>query len=727
MSGPWEKYADQGPWTAYKPKPKLGEFDMPFELSGRQFKTALGMLTTFDDKKQLSVLKENYPDLQFMQDEEGNIIVDGSAYNAGSGYLNKPGVSARDLLQVGFNVAAFTPAGKAITATTAVGRMGQAAAASGAIQAGIEGINAATGGGLDVADSAENILISSAFGGAAEGLFSGIAPRIAPAIAKWRMSGKVTPDIQESVRIALLESGVPAAQINEKTILSAIQTVAKQSGKKIGQVTSSMLDDAVASSGVTGLPLTPTPFRAARNQMLSEEFDVPLTRGQVTEDIGQLLTEDNLRNAAMGDGGAQIIRAFDDAQTQKLNAARTMIQGRLSGGEPQIARAADGLGMASDGIRAAERAMDAQVDAAYGAVRDAFMSPQGVRGLVQRVRQSVRGVEFIPSLPQTANVLDDGAKLTKLIDSMGGKLKPWHIKQLEAFRRRLGAGIDAATDNQDRRQVTIMKRAFDEYMDKAIDGALLSGDDGAMEALKSAREIRTAYAKKFQPQPARSRVTGREFRDEAGELVDRIIYANPTSEEVANALFGSAKLSKGASPRVASRFKKILGDSSAEWNAIREAAFLRLTGAGEGMQAKSAQVFMKNLDEAIYGDGAPLMRELFTDSEIKLFKRYAALMKKTDPFGGPQARARFNASGTSYANNRNVLNLLSYLIRGAGATGDPAAMASASIMETMTGQAGKSAARQATQEITPKVPVLPFNRFSASGLPISFAQEDMND
>lgn len=727
---PWElRYATEKPWEKSYEKP-MGEFDLPFELSGRQFNTALGLLTTFDDKKQMAVLRENYPELKFEEDKDGNIIVDGSAYGGDRGYLNKPGVSTRDLMQLGFNVAAFTPAGKAVTAATNVGRVAQATAATGAIQAAVEGVNTATGGGFDAGDAATNVATSMFFGGAAEGLFGVIAPKIGPALAKYKLNrGKVTPDVRESVRLALIDAGVPKAQVTEQAILGALQSIARNTGKELSDMSTGMVDDAIRSAEL-GPQMTPTPFRAARNQILSEQMDVPLTRGQVTEDIGQLLTEDSMRNAAMGDRAATVMRAFDAEQTKKLGEAGQRIQGMLSGGQRQIARAPDGLGIASDAVRAAERAMDAQVDAAYGRVRDAFMSPQGVRGLVQRVRQSVRGVEFIPGLEQTKSVLDEGARLTKLIDSMGGNIRPWHIKQLEAMRRRLGAGIDAAKDAQDRRQVTIMKRAFDQYLDEAIDGALFSGDTTALDALKEARSLRSTYAKKFQPQPARSAKTGKEWRDTAGELVDRIIYANPTSEEVANAMFGANRLSKNSSPEIAKRFKEILGPESAEWNAIREAAFLRLTGAGQGMEERTAQMFSKHLNEAVYGDGAPLMRELFSDAEIALFRRYAELMRKTDPFGGRSARAAFNRSGTGYTNARNVQQMLGRLIKrfapAANVLGDPATAAGVAVAENLTERSAASAARTATQPILPSTPILPFNRFSASGLPIYAVQNELN-
>ena len=37
----------------------MPEFDLPFEMKSRQFKTALGLLTTFDKNKQMKVLKSN--------------------------------------------------------------------------------------------------------------------------------------------------------------------------------------------------------------------------------------------------------------------------------------------------------------------------------------------------------------------------------------------------------------------------------------------------------------------------------------------------------------------------------------------------------------------------------------------------------------------------------------------------------------------------------------------
>ena len=115
----------------------LPEFDLPthFALTrpGATAKTALGFLTTFDDKKQLKILKTNFPKIEFSEDEQGNIIIDATKEGGEIGVLNMPGVSARDMIQLGFQVAAFAPAKAAAGANLVKGAF-QVGAKSGGIQ-----------------------------------------------------------------------------------------------------------------------------------------------------------------------------------------------------------------------------------------------------------------------------------------------------------------------------------------------------------------------------------------------------------------------------------------------------------------------------------------------------------------------------------------------------------------------------------------------------------------
>ena len=127
------------------------------EMSWSAFKTSLGLLATGDDEKAQSIIKNNIPEAEFTQDSKGNTIVN---LPSGSYALNKPGVSPQDIAKGVFDIAAFTPAGRA-------GSVAKAAGASAATEAGLQQVASSVGGGdVDLGD----VAAAGALGGAGKGI-----------------------------------------------------------------------------------------------------------------------------------------------------------------------------------------------------------------------------------------------------------------------------------------------------------------------------------------------------------------------------------------------------------------------------------------------------------------------------------------------------------------------------------------------------------------------------
>lgn len=106
---------------------------------------AAGALTT-DPMELANIIKSAAPDvIGIQQDEKGNVLLANNQTGARV-VVNKPGVSQQDLINLGALGAAFTPAGRAVTSgglgVTALTMGGRAAAT----QAGIEALQAGTGG-----------------------------------------------------------------------------------------------------------------------------------------------------------------------------------------------------------------------------------------------------------------------------------------------------------------------------------------------------------------------------------------------------------------------------------------------------------------------------------------------------------------------------------------------------------------------------------------------------
>lgn len=122
----------------YAAMPELNTFSMA------SFKSALGTMITSPEET-VQIIKSNYPGVQVTQDEKGNYVMQSSI--DGQFYAIKPGGQVSDIPRALGAVAAFTPAGRAVT-------LPGMAAAAGGTQAVIEATQAATGGRFDTGEVA---------------------------------------------------------------------------------------------------------------------------------------------------------------------------------------------------------------------------------------------------------------------------------------------------------------------------------------------------------------------------------------------------------------------------------------------------------------------------------------------------------------------------------------------------------------------------------------------
>lgn len=132
------------------------------EMSMSAFKTSLGLLATGDTEKAKGIIKKNIPTAEFVEDEKGNTVV---SLPSGQYALNKPGTSGQDIIRGAFNVAAFTPAGRA---GSIAGAGAKSAGTEAVLQAGASNI----GGGEVDAEEVALAGILGAGGKALENLLS---------------------------------------------------------------------------------------------------------------------------------------------------------------------------------------------------------------------------------------------------------------------------------------------------------------------------------------------------------------------------------------------------------------------------------------------------------------------------------------------------------------------------------------------------------------------------
>lgn len=134
--------------------PELNTFSMA------SFKSALGTMMT-NPQETVQVIQSNFPGVQVTQDENGNFLLQSSI--DGKLYAIKPGFQVSDIPRAAGAVAAFTPAGRAVT-------LPGMAVGAGATQAAIEATQAATGGRFDAGEVATTAALAPVLPAAVRGV-----------------------------------------------------------------------------------------------------------------------------------------------------------------------------------------------------------------------------------------------------------------------------------------------------------------------------------------------------------------------------------------------------------------------------------------------------------------------------------------------------------------------------------------------------------------------------
>lgn len=633
-------------------------------MSAKGVPSAPALLLTYEPEEAAKILSwASGENVGVSYDEKGNAMLSRGDMRV---MFNPPGFDLTDAAQIVGGGAAFSPAGLAGLGRAAASGIARVGAASGATQAAVEAGQAAVGGDFDLGE----IPVTAAFGAVGQGIAS-VLVRAVPALRQVVRESGITEEAKRVVRETAVRLGFKPEEITDEVIA--------QMGREAGASVSP--ETAIAVQG-------------------EQEFAIPLTRAQRSLDDAGLYEEDMMRAGARGQPAQRTMREFErEQQRPAVEAARDRLQGDL-GGSP-IASPRDAGSNVIAAVRGAEEAMDAAVREAYADVGEASLSVDGVRGLFRGLRNSLRGVEFDRSLPATKKLLADFSGVERTLRNLerrpGTELKPWHIQQVERWRRRINTAFDSAETPADRRQVMVVKEAFDGYMDDAVARGMIQGDQEALSSLKRARESMTEYASLFYPRNQKFRGGGGE-RDRAGALIQRIVYSNPTDEEVINAILAGKSFSARGGVQMAQRFKEILGPESPEWNQVRQAAFRRFiqTGTENGTPVISASRSLSAFNKAM-NENESLVRELFSGEEISTIRRYLQTVRRTQP---DIVRSRANPSGSGVTFMRELGDRVGRIF---GVTGDPTFLMSSAGLEAASGVTASSRAREAIRPFAPIV------------------------
>lgn len=637
--------------------PELGNINVAG--TGKNFKIAAGFVATPDENARMDIVRSAVPGTEFKQDEHGNTIVvlpDGR-----EAFMNKPGFSLQDFNDLASSIVKFLPAA----------RLGGTAANI--------GTRAAITGTASGATSVGEDLLGQAFGSEQE-----IDEVRAGLTALLGAGAELVVPFGTKV-VSLLKSKPALFQNNTLTA----------EGRQAVEALGFNADDVTArlAQSVERTARTAVDPRAARAVAEADSFDFPLTQGQATGNFKQIATEESLRSS--GNKGGDIIRAFDDRQNVRALGVVDDLQGDLvsAAGRAPVRSQAEAGGLLREGIERAERSLGQQIDAAYTAAsgfeaqlnKDAIKQFSKVAGDILEQEGRVIDKALTPS---TLRVLTDLKNLPKITDAKTGV----NLKRIEIVRRRINQWIGAAANPTDRSNSILLKGHLDGFIDDAFDNALFSGDEAALGALKNARQLRREYAMQFGKEGVRGRDAGR-------QTVAKILEQQPTDEGVINYIFGRSTLfgNQDAAKSV-THLKNLLGESSSEFAALKEAAFMRFAKASIKNGQFSPQKFVSAIDNS-FDSNPTLLKELFSRQELAELRRFRGVVNRTIP----PARAT-NRSGTAGAIERSVQDGLSRLSSIMGFTGDPL---TAFAIKSASGKVGSGAgaAREAVRG-APQLPAL---------------------
>lgn len=409
------------------------------------------------------------------------------------------------------------------------------------------------------------------------------------------------------------------------------------------------------------------PAEAGRAAGLAE-FGIPAFRANVTgsaDDFAAL--EGARRGGAYSTATQERVRTALSTQDDAMRLAADDIATKLGGGRVR----ADQFDAASATMAGLSKARDASRALAQTAYDDLSASGAGISGkAVKNFGSTIRRAMEVAGERVDDAAAPNAASAFKYLDDAFSKSDTGAVPfmAIERARQRLVALKAAAysgSNGADKFAMSSMIDAFDGQVDALMTRAMTEGDAATIELAKNARKLWSEYSKTFTGKGAASRFIQ--------ELVD--VDASP--DDAVRWLFSSGKLGTGRfNSTLAKGLKDVLGPDSEEWGMIRQAAFRQLTQKPEGTTQLGPQALSGRISEFLNSPATrALSRELYTDQEVALMRRYAGALKSLAPPPGA-----VNYSNTGYEIARNARSMLRGMgIIAGGAAGGPVGSAAGTL------------------------------------------------
>lgn len=587
---------------------------------------ALLATTASDDRLQAGI-KNILPNAQFDKDQYGNLVVIAPVYRDGKEtqqytrfYPNPKGLDATDLM-IGSGAMAL---GEAIVMT------------GGALGVPVTGM---TGGALIGATEAGIVEAVSSYltgdnyqygdipGGAAGGAVGAKA---------FELLGKLYRTFKRAPGAVFGPNGELPKGVQEQLKTAGIdpKTVTRETMAQIDAKVKAGIDPAEAG-------------RMAEAETLP--VPVPVTKGAVTGSKGQQLFEDNAASGAFGDKAESMMRGAQDKTQEALQANTSAIQEQIGQGSPAVTGTGQAGAAAQDVLVAQEAAARQRANELYDAARakgPAFMDEDAAIAMTGRIEGRIaEGYETI-NIPKTASALDN----LKSIIANGGD-----IREMFGLRQKIvNLAKEGGTDGS---AAIELKNLLDDELTKALDDALIFGDQEAIGAWKTAISNYSEFKDLWQSKGGLlNLLTERVTKD--GEKLGLKV----TPEQASNTIFNVTSNRLSTNPKAAANIITMQKNlPKQEWDMIRQEAFLRITRAGKSQKAGrdvfSGVNFRKEW-EKLKTDNPTMINALFTPEERKLITQFA------------NVAARSTGGAVNASNSANsAFNLMGRIMTALGGTG----------------------------------------------------------
>lgn len=360
----------------------------------------------------------------------------------------------------------------------------------------------------------------------------------------------------------------------------------------------------------------PLPREQQQALELSQKFGVPLTPGQVSQNLKQQTIEGALESGAEGAKAASIMKAFNDMQRQGFQDAvkRT---GRQIGKGDFVERGAS-LEPVVSKITGRAASEDAAIKQAYDAAKQniGFLDLKTTRKFPEIAKMALVKEAIAPEnapkaysqLQAFRNIFKEAPKDAKGID----------IRRLEAFRQGLGRSYRDA-GGQDKYGIGIVRDEFDDFLGNTIENALVTGDQNVLQQFKDARKLFSEYRNNYFPK----------HKDELGKkFIGQLIENSQSSTEpftykqISDKIFSANQYGfKNETVNIINELRNQLGVDSPEFAGVKLDAVSKVlqplvnNKGGLNFNNPAVQTYKNNLDKNMF-----VLKEILTPDEVKALR-----------------------------------------------------------------------------------------------------------